>query len=42
VDGSAVVPGDGVGEEQFDLGGLEEAGVVAADVDELAVEGSVS
>ena len=41
VDASAVVSGDGVGEKQLDLGGLEEAGVVAADVDELAVEGSV-
>ena len=41
VDGSAVVSGDGVGKEQFDLGGLEEAGVVAADIDELTVEGSV-
>ena len=41
MDGSAVVSGDGVGEKQLDLGGLEKAGVVAADVDELAVEGSI-
>ncbi len=41
VDGPAVVPGDGVGEEHLDLGGLEEPGVVPADVDVLAVEGGV-
>ncbi|GEM_PF-4059888 len=41
LDGPAVVPGDGVGEEHLDLGGLEEPGVVPADVDVLAVEGGV-